>query len=135
MNLARRMQLGRLLYLVWHRPLAGFARSCREGGPLNQFMNWRGSVAMEHAAAQLPSRPNPEANAPEVCFLTGRRFWYQTAFCCWSLCRASGRELAPVFIDDGTIDDALQAECIRLFPGARVLDAREIQARLDEHLP
>jgi len=126
---------GRLVYLGWHRPWAEFARSRREGGPVNQLVNWRGRVAMERAAADLPSRPRPAAGAPEVCFLTGKKFWYQTAFCCWSLCQESGCEFAPVFIDDGTFDDALHGECLRLFPGAILLHRREIEDRLDAHLP
>ncbi len=135
MSLARRLRLGRLAYLGWHQPRAELARSWREGGPLNQFINWRGRVAMERAAALLPPRPMPAPDAPEVCFLTGRKFWYQTAFCCWSLSQESGREFAPVFMDDGTFDDALRAEGLRLFPGARFFNRAEIEERLDAHLP
>lgn len=135
MNLARRLRLGRILYAVWHWPRAEFARSRREGGPAQQFVNWRGRVAMERAAARLPARPAPAPDAAEVCFLTGKKFWYQTAFCCWSLCQQAGREFAPVFIDDGSFDESLRAECRRIFPGARVLDARECEVALDTHLP
>jgi hypothetical protein len=90
---------------------------------------------MARAAAELPPRPPPPAGASEVCFLTGKKFWYQTAFCCWSLCEQAGREFAPVFIDDGSFDGALRAECRRIFPGARVLGTRECEAALDAHLP
>ncbi len=135
MSLAHQLGIGRLLYLLWHKPRAELARSRREGGPLHQFKNWRGRVAMAGAAAQLPPRPAPLAGAPEVCFLTGRRFWYQTAFCCWSLCEQAGREFAPVFLDDGTFDATLRAECRRLFPGARVLGVADSEATLDAQLP
>jgi hypothetical protein len=135
MNLARRLRLGRILYLLWHKPRAELARSRREGGPVNQFINWRGRVAMARAAAQLPPRAAPPADAPEVCFLTGKKFWYQTAFCCWSLCEQAGREFAPVFIDDGTFDASFRAGCRRIFPGARLLGAAECEANLDAHLP
>jgi hypothetical protein len=135
MSLARRLRLGRFLYLVWHWPRATLARSCREGGPVNQLVNWRGRVAMERAAAQLPPRPAPALGAAEVCFLTGKKFWYQTAFCCWSLCQQAEREFAPVFIDDGTFDEPLRDECRRIFPAAHVLGRAECETTLDEHLP
>jgi hypothetical protein len=77
----------------------------------------------------------PPSDAPEVCFLTGRRFWYQTAFCFWSLCRHAGQPIRAVFFDDGTFDQALRAECIRIFPGSRVEEGGEIETRLDEGLP
>jgi hypothetical protein len=135
MNLVRRLHLGRLLYLGWHKPRAELARSRREGGPIHQFKNWRGQVAMTRAAATLAPRPAPPAGAPEVTFLTGKKFWYQTAFCCWSLCEQARREFNPVFIDDGSFDAALHAECRRIFPSARVLSAAECEEALDAHLP
>lgn len=126
---------GRLLYLLWHKPAADLARSRREGGPLQQWLDARGRRAMIAAARQLPPRPAPAAGAPEVVFLTGRKFWYQTAFCCWSLCHASGREFAPVFVDDGTFDAALAQESARVFPGRRLVLRDEIETRLGAHLP
>ena len=135
MSFTRRLRLGRLLYLAWHAPRAALARSHREGGPISQFINWRGRCAMQRAATQLPPRLAPEPDAPEICFLTGKRFWYQTAFCCWSLCQQSGRELTPVFIDDGTFDDALRTESRRVFPSARIIDRAECEVALDTHLP
>ena len=135
MNVARRLRLGRLVYLGWHLPLAWLARSRREGGPLNQLVNWRGRVSMKRAAAEPPPRPRPAANAPEVCFLTGKNFWYQTAFCCWSLCHASGREFTPVFLDDGTFDSSLRRECLRVFPGAKLVEGSQTVAHLDNCLP
>jgi hypothetical protein len=129
------MTPGRLLYLVWYKPAELLHRSWREGGPLNQLRTRRGRLAMVAAAKLLPPLPPPPPDAPEVCFLTGRRFWYQTAFCFWSLCRHAGRPLRAAFYDDGTFDDPLRTECVRLFPGARLHDAREIAASLDQHLP
>jgi len=129
------MSPGRLFYLVYHLPLAAARQSWREGGPVNQWRNRRGRLAMMAAAKRLPPLPPPPPGAPEVCFLTGRRFWYQTAFCFWSLCRQAGRPLRAAFYDDGTFDDSLRTECARLFPGARLHDAGAIAASLDEHLP
>jgi hypothetical protein len=126
---------GRIVYLGWHKPLAEIRRSFREGGPLSQWRTARGREEMKRAAAQLPPVPPPPAGAPEIHFLTGQRFWFQTAFCFWSLCHHAGRPLRAVIYDDGTLDATLRAECARLFPGARVVTAAEIEARLDTHLP
>jgi hypothetical protein len=126
---------GRLLYLVWYKPGALLARSRREGGPIDQWITRRGRLQMLAAASQLSPLPPPPPNAPEVCFLTGRRFWYQTAFCFWSLCHAAGRPVRAAFYDDGTFDPALVAEAARLFPGSRAVGLREIETALDCHLP
>jgi hypothetical protein len=132
---AARLRFGRAAYLVWHRPLAEIARSRREGGPLNQWINWRGRRAMEAAARTLPPRPKPAPGSRHAHFLTGKKFWYQTAFCCWSLCQQAGDAISPVFVDDGTFDQALRAEATRLFPDADFLAAAECEARLDARLP
>ncbi len=129
------LTLGRLLYLGWHRPRALVRQSWREGGPINQWLTRQGRLAMEAAVTSLPPLSAPPADAPEVCFLTGRRFWYQTAFCFWSLNQHARRSLRLVLYDDGSGDSALHAECQRLFPGTRIVSAAEIVAQLDVHLP
>lgn len=134
-TLGRSLGLGRLGYLCWHRPWAELARSRREGGPVNQWITRRGRLAMITAARSLPPLPAPPSDAPEVCFLTGKRFWYQTAFCLWSLRHHAGRPLRAAFHDDGTFDPALAAEAARLFPGSRVLRLPEIEIAMDRHLP
>lgn len=89
---------------------------------------------MMRAAALLPPWPTPSPDAPSVHLLTGKRFWHQTAFCVHSL-RLHGGAIRPVFVDDGSFDSALAAEALRLFPGATVLSASEIESRLDRALP
>jgi len=129
------MTLGRFLYLVWYKPAGLLVRSWREGGPINQWITRRGRLAMVKAAGRLPPLPPPPADAPEVCFLTGRRFWYQTAFCFWSLCRQAGQPLRAAFFDDGTFDESLRTECLRLFPSSRIEAVQAIERRLHERLP
>jgi hypothetical protein len=121
------MTPGRIFYHVAYQPAEWLARSWREGGPVNQWITRRGRLAMTRAARRLPPLAEPLLNAPEVCFLTGRRFWFQTAFCFWSLCRQAGRPLRATFYDDGTVDAVIAAEVARLFPGARIETAARIE--------
>jgi len=130
-----RLTPGRLVYLAYYRPRAWFAQLCREGGPWEQWLTRRGQQAMIRAASELPPLPPVPADAPEVAFLSGARFWHQTAFCFWSLRRHAGRPLRAVIYDDGSFDAELARECQRLFPGARVVPRAEIEAQLDRMLP
>jgi hypothetical protein len=132
--LSSRLSPGRLLYLLWHRPKAALARSRREGGPWQQWLDARGRQEMQAAATTLGPWPAPRIDAPEVYFLTGRRFWYQTAFCLHSL-RQQGGDVRAVFVDDGSFTDALVEEMQRQFPGSRVLRAADTAAHLDACLP
>lgn len=127
--------LGRLAYLLWHAPRGWLVRSRREGGPFQQWIDRRGRRQMEAAAWRLPALTAPAADAPEVCFLTGKRFWYQTAFCGWSLAHAAGAPLRVVLHDDGTFDRGLAEEARRVFPGCTIVDAAEAGQRLDTALP
>jgi hypothetical protein len=87
------------------------------------------------AARRLSALPSPGVGAPEITFLTGRRYWYQTAFCAWSIGQAAGTAIRFAFCDDGSFDDALVAEAQRLFPGCGVDRRAEVERRLDAHLP
>lgn len=127
---------GKIVYQLWHRPLGAVRASLAAGGPLTQRRTARGRREMEAAAFTLPALP-AESSAPpiELHLLTGRRFWYQTAFCLWTFARQSGRTLAPVIHDDGTLAAPHRDALIRLFPQIRFNDHAAIRARLDEHLP
>lgn len=130
-----RLTPGRFVYLTVHQPLAWVRRSWREGGPLNQAITNHGRLEMIKASRLLPPLPAPNPRAIEICFLTGRRFWYQTAFCFWTLCHHSDGSFAPIFLDDGSFDSDLRAECLRLFPGACIPTRSEVDERLDAALP
>jgi hypothetical protein len=151
------MTLGRFVYLAYHRPV-GLVKTCiREGGPIEQWKTERGRRAMEQAAYGLTAPVtsdkwrvtsasdvrdqtsdirNPVSDPPlEVHVLTGRRFWYQTAFCLWSLAKASGREVVPNVYDDGSMRTEHAAYFEERFPNAKVVKQEEIVARLDDYLP
>lgn len=103
---------------------------------LNRWFTKRGRGQMWEAARRLPPLAAEGPELPvEIHFLTGRMFWYQTAFCCYSLALHSRANLRIVFNDDGTLEGRLADTLLRTFPTARVNSASDIEARLDEHLP
>ncbi len=134
-SFVRQLGLGRAAYLLWHVPCGKIADSWRAGGPLQQWQTARGRAAMEAAAYQLPALPSFAGSPVELHLLTGRRFWYQTAFCLWTFAHRSGRPLAPVIYDDGSLAAPWRGELQRLFPAARFIDRAAAVSRLDAHLP
>lgn len=126
---------GRLLYLLWHRPIGPLKELWRAGGPIAARRTELGRRAMEQAAWSLPALPPASGARLELHLLTGRRFWYQTAFCLWSLARNCGRPLAPVIHDDGSLGEPEKAALARLFPALRIVPPAEALARLETHLP
>ncbi len=135
-SLAARLGLGRLAYLAWHAPKAAVRRSIREGGPLNQWRDAQGRRAMEQAADRLPTDRNMPATAStELHFLTGKKFWYQTAFCLHSLQRASGTAFRAVFHDDGSFDPPTIDRLRALFPAADIRRRVENDERVASVLP
>ena len=126
---------GQLLYQLWHRPMGRIRDSLTNGGPWQEHRTERGRLEMEKEAVKLPVLPIATGPALDLHLLTGRRFWYQTAFCLWTLARQTGRPLAPVIYDDGSLTDEFRAPLARLFPAARFVARSETVARLDKLLP
>jgi hypothetical protein len=130
------MGLGRLALALWHQPLARLRDSWRNGGPFAKRETERQRLEMVTAARELPPLP-PRTGVPSVTLhlLTGRRFWYQTAFCLHSLARQSELGIAAELYDDGSLDEALRAYFARLGPGVSFQSAADIRERLDVLLP
>jgi len=129
------MGLGRLAYHFVRAPIGRVLRSFGEGGPLQQRRTAAGRAEMESAAASLPTVSATSGKPIEVHVLTGRKFWYQTAFCLWTLARHSNRPLAACIYDDGTLTADLQQSLGRVFPGTRFFGQSAILERLDAILP
>jgi len=130
------MTPGQFLLKFYHTPVGRIRDSLRNGGPLVVRETERQRRAMEAAAATLPPLPaRPGAPRVSLHLLTGRRFWYQTAFCLHSFARHAEADVSAHIYDDGTFDDALQAQLHRLGPGLTFHSAGSIRARLDDLLP
>jgi len=133
--LLRTAGIGPLALRFYHRPLHQLRDCLREGGPWQQRRTERGGQEMEKAAFELPLLAVCSGAPLELHLLTGRHFWYQTAFCLWTLGYHAGRPLAPVIYDDGTLIEEHRDALARLFPCSRFVAQSETIARLDAHLP
>lgn len=79
---------------------------------------------------------NPALPAYSVYFLTGEKYWYQTAFCLYSLQKVCNHmQINGIFIDDGSIAPTLKAQIVKQFPNSRIISADETEALLDIYLP
>jgi hypothetical protein len=133
---AQRLGLGRLALALWHRPVARLRDSWRNGGPIVERETERQRAEMAAAAALLPALPaRPGAPRVTVHLLTGRRFWYQTAFCLHSFAQHSERGLDAAIYDDGTFDDPLRAQLARMGSGLTFHPSAHIRERLNDLLP
>ncbi len=146
--------------VLYRRPKDEFARMCR-WGPRAYFLCDSWMREMEEAAYRLEPirkaeirnlkseisilgdekksfdhRPSTIDNAPvALWFLTGKRFWYQTAFCAWTFAKHSGREVILNLVDDGTLSDEHHAGLRRLFPQGVTVHKSDVQERIEALLP
>jgi hypothetical protein len=128
--------LGRLAYRVWFQPKGRIEAILAAGGPLEMLRDERSRREMEAAAYSLPVLSENINSAPlEIHILTGKRFWYQTIFCLWTLARNSNRTMCPVIYDDGTLTSEHCRPIERLFSTARFVSQMETISRLDTYLP
>lgn len=132
----RRLRLGTLWMHLYHRPAGNVRVMWREGGPLAMRETERQRQQMEAAAATLPALPKPTADTL-LCLhvLTGRRFWYQTAFCLHSFARCAGEAVRVEIYDDGSLKGEYAGLLARLGPAVRIHDQESIIERLDRCLP
>jgi hypothetical protein len=134
---ARRLGLGTLARQLYHRPLGTLRQSLLEGGPIEQHRTSRGLEAMILAADQLPplKQSNYDGASMPIYFMTGRNYWYQTVFCFYSLVLSTSENFVPILIDDGTIDDDIEARLRRIIPWLKIQKQDETLEVLSRILP
>lgn len=125
---------GKLLYHAWHAPVAR-GRDIFSRGLLDSYRTAAGRRAMTRAANTLPLLPISNAAPVRLHLLTGRNYWYQTAFCLWTFARHARRPLEPFILDDGSLEEEHRSALRRLFPSTQFSSGREILERLDTSLP
>lgn len=127
--------LSELKTAVYRRP-RDYWRKLQRWGPRAVLRLPAWQRRMERAAEVLTPPTAGDRNAPplEVWMLTGERFWYQSAFCAWTLARHSKRSIILHLIDDGTLTPLLEQKLRRLFPEGttlcRVAALKQLQSQL-----
>jgi len=135
-GLIKRLGLGRLLYYGYHLPAGPVLKMLHAGGPLQACRTAKGRIEMEDSVSRLqPPSVHDGPASLTVYVLTGRSFWYQTAFCLHTLSTQSRRRVCPVIYDDGSLQPQQSDHLRRLFPGTRIVANTETRERLDTHLP
>lgn len=91
---------------------------------------------MERAAERLPPLPQVQNKpARQVWFLSGRKHWFQTAFCAWTFQRWSRLRVVPVIVDDGTFDTEVQEKFSKIFPEHILWKREDCNRRFAEEFP
>lgn len=130
------MTPGQFLLKFYYTPVGRMRNSLRNGGPWAERETERQRREMEAAAAVLPPLPEFPGTTPVTLHLmTGRRFWYQTAFCLHSFARYAQTTVHAEIYDDGSIDAECAARLTRLSPGIRIRFKAELRRQLDTFLP
>ena len=90
---------------LYRKPRSNWNLWQRFGGYFEYQKMLSAQKDMEKAAESLYIKNEhnllPELN---VCFLTGKKFWYQTLFCAYSLQKITPNPIHFTFYDDGTLD-------------------------------
>lgn len=129
----KRLLPQRVKHLIYRLPLEHWKRF-RSLGAGGYWMIDRWAAEMERSVETLPPLSCNETPV-ELWFLTGRRFWYQTAYCAWTFGRHSNRPVRLHLVDDGTLQPDHVAGLTRIFGPVEVLDSKASAAQLQSRLP
>ena len=121
---------------LWHQPLDRIRDSWRNGGPWAERETEHQRAEMEAAAYSLPPLA-PRTGAPGITLhlLTGKRFWYQTAFCLHSFTQQAGVPVQAEIYDDGTLKAGINRQLSGCGTGINLHASPAILERLDALLP
>lgn len=124
-----------IVYKLYYQP-RGFLERLIHKGVTNTILEFHAKLQMEKATYHLKSVNNELAiNQLEIHFLTGKKFWYQTCFCAYSMAQNTTFPLRPIIYDDGSLEKKYQDEILRIFPNAKIILKPEIEERIDQYLP
>lgn len=135
-RVSKDLNLGKIIYRFYYAP-KGFLKECLRIGVVNMAIDRLEKYRMERAAYCLPAvEPYYTSSQPlDIHFLSGKKFWYQTCFCAYSMVQQTRVNIRPVIYDDGTLTPQNTVEIKRIFPNAKIVFCSEIEAVLDKVLP
>lgn len=91
---------------------------------------------MEEAAKRLTAPDIQNKGAiHKVWFLSGKKHWYQTAFCAWTLQRHARFRIAPVIVDDGSFDGEARNNLSKTFPNFELWEKGECDLVFSQMFP
>jgi len=130
------MTPGKLLYNIYYRPV-NVVKTISKQGLINYMtINRRAKKMMAHSFHLREMRLNNSKQNFLVYFLTGKKYWHQTAFCLYSLQKSTiEAQVDAIFIDDGSLDKDLIRQINRQFPSSTIKTKSEINNSIEEHLP
>jgi hypothetical protein len=134
-QLAKKWGLGAIAYKLYYAP-KGFLEKISHQGSINIAIDYWSRRQMEAAADKLPTLTvNTSAPSLDIYFLSGRKFWYQTCFCAYSMQQNTNLILRPIIYDDGSLNQQYQNKIKRIFPHAKIILLSEVEERLEQYLP
>lgn len=137
MNLLKKIHIGKLVYKFYYAPI-GLIQIIYRKGLTNIFLEYWSRSQMEKATYKLQTLSNKKQEDYQILdiyFLTGKKFWYQTCFCAYSMSQHTQHSLRPIIYDDGSLNRKYQNEIIRIFPNAKVILKTEIEEKINKYLP
>ena len=135
-QLASRLGLGRLLLHCWYRPKGWVSEVVASGGPFEMRATERGRNEMATEAERLaPLESSPQQPTVTLHILTGRRYWFQTAFCLQSLVSLGRTNVQVELYDDGSFDEGLVGLIRRYVPRCQIHLVSETRERIERLLP
>ncbi len=129
------LSAGKILYHLWYAPRRLFLQS-KHRGMFSQLGDTLARFQMEASVRNLkPQKYGQFESKVKICFLTGRKYWYQTIYCAFSLQQSISAQIPFQIFDDGSLTKFQCAELKRLLPTAEIIEFQEIEALLDRYLP
>lgn len=134
-RLSKELGLGALAYWLYYAP-SGVIQKYVKRNPMSQLRDELARREMESSVFCIPPLQwNVAQPTHSIYFLTGKRFWYQTCLCAYSMAQHSDANLQLIIYDDGSLETAHIAELERIFPKVQVISVDEIEESISTHLP
>lgn len=115
MFINKKISLGLIVYKLYYQP-RGFLERLIHKGVTNTILEFHAKLQMEKATYHLKSVNNELAiNQLEIHFLTGKKFWYQTCFCAYSMAQNTTFPLRPIIYDDGSLEKSIRTRFCEFF--------------------